>query len=74
MNVWRLISDADAGAAPGLAGDEALMLHYGRGEEPPCAATLRLYTYRPHCALVGRYQALEAELDLEACERLGLEV
>ena len=74
MNVWRLIADDGAGAAAGLAHDEALMLHYGRGEEAPCAATLRVYTYRPHCALVGRYQHLESELDLEACERLGLQV
>ncbi len=74
MNVWRLISDERAGATAGLAGDEALMLHYGRDEQPPCQATLRLYTYRAHCALVGRYQHLEAELDLDACERLGLEV
>jgi lipoate-protein ligase A len=74
VNVWRLISDDGAGAAAGLAGDEALMLHYARDEQPPCAATLRLYTYRAHCALVGRYQVIEAEVDLRACERLGLDV
>ncbi len=74
MTTWRLITDDGAGAAAGLARDEALMLHYARGEECPCEATLRLYTYRPHCALVGRYQHLEAEIDLEACERFGLEV
>ncbi len=74
MNVWRLITDEHAGAAAGLAGDEALMLHSGRDEGFDAAATLRLYSYRAHCALVGRYQALEAEVDLDACERLGLEV
>jgi lipoate---protein ligase len=74
VSTWRLINDENAGAASGLAGDEALMQHYGRGEEPPCAATLRLYTYRPQCALVGRYQDLESELDLDACARLGIEV
>jgi lipoate-protein ligase A len=74
MTTWRLITDLDAGAATGLAADEALMLHYGRGEESPSPATLRLYTYRPHCALVGRYQDLEAEVDLAACEQLGVEV
>jgi lipoate-protein ligase A len=35
---------------------------------------LRLYSYRDHCALVGRYQNLEAELDLSACRRTGTEV
>lgn len=70
---WRLIADDGVGAAEGLALDEALMARYARGnpEQPP---TLRLYTYRSHCALVGRYQNLEAEVDLAACERTGTEV
>jgi lipoate-protein ligase A len=70
---WRLISGDGAGAADGLALDEALMARYARGkpEQPP---TLRLYTYRSHCALVGRYQNLEAEVDLAACERTGTQV
>ena len=74
MNVWRLITDDGAGVADGLAADEALMLHYDRGRDAPRPATLRLYTYRPHCALVGRYQVLDAEVDLTASERLGLDV
>lgn len=74
MSRWRLIGDDGAGAAPGLATDEALMLEHGRGAEPSCAATLRLYTYRPHCALVGRFQSLEDEIDLDAARELGIEV
>jgi lipoate-protein ligase A len=70
----RLIVDDGANAAGGLARDEALMLHYGRGMEAPAQATLRLYTYRPHCALVGRFQTLDAEVDLDACQRLGVDV
>ena len=35
---------------------------------------MRLYSYRDHCALVGRYQTLEAEVDLAACRRTGTEV
>jgi lipoate-protein ligase A len=50
------------------------MLHYATDAAPPCEATLRLYTYRPHCALVGRYQSLEAELDTHACARLEIEI
>lgn len=69
----RLIQDDDVGAAEGLALDEALMGAYGRGQ-PEVPATLRLYTYRSHCALVGRYQNLAAEVDLEACRRTGTEV
>jgi lipoate-protein ligase A len=70
---WRLLADDGAGAADGLALDEALMARYARGE-PDCPPTLRLYTYRDHCALVGRYQNLEAEVDLAACERTGTQV
>ncbi|MBK6622609.1 MAG: lipoate--protein ligase family protein [Saprospirales bacterium] len=36
-------------------------------------ATLRLYTYRDHCALVGRFQNIHAELDLEACMNSGID-
>ncbi|HET9123279.1 MAG TPA: biotin/lipoate A/B protein ligase family protein, partial [Solirubrobacteraceae bacterium] len=71
---WRLITDDRAGAADGLALDEALMAPYARGEHPEQAATLRLYTYRPHCALVGHYQSLEAEIDTDACARLDVEI
>ena len=74
MTRWRLIEDDGAGAAAGLATDEALMLEHGRGAEPSCDATLRLYTYRPHCALVGRFQSLEDEVDLDAARGLGIEV
>ena len=70
---WRLLADDGAGAAEGLALDEALMARYARGE-PDHPPTLRLYTYRSHCALVGRYQNLEAEVDLAACERTGTPV
>ena len=67
MSAWRYLTGDAVGAAEGLAADEALMLRYGRGEESKSEATLRLYTYRTHCALVGRYQNLEDEVDLQAC-------
>lgn len=70
---WRLLVDDGAGAAEGLALDEALMAHHGRGALP-AAPTLRLYTYRSHCALVGRYQNLVAEVNLDACARTGTTV
>ena len=66
--VWRLLTDDGVGAAAGLALDEALMSSYSR-DEPERPPTLRLYSYRDHCALVGRYQTLEAEVDLAACRR-----
>lgn len=68
---WRYIADDAVTAAFGLAADEAVARRQGTGASPP---TLRLYTYRPHCALVGRFQRLASEIDLAACERLGVEV
>jgi lipoate-protein ligase A len=70
---WRLLADDSVGAAEGLALDEALMARYARGE-PPAPPTLRLYTYRTHCALIGRYQNLAAEVDLTACRETGTQV
>jgi len=71
--IWRLLADDGAGAAGGLALDEALMAGYHRGSEerPP---TLRLYTYHSHAALVGRFQHLDAEVDLAECARTGTDV
>lgn len=74
MSDWRLLTDDDVSAAAGLAADEAMMLHYGRGGEPAAAATLRLYTYRAHCALVGRYQSVADEADLDFCAAHDVEV
>jgi lipoate-protein ligase A len=68
---WRLLTHDGVEAAAGLALDEALLAGYARQSDPAWAPTLRLYTYRSHCALVGRYQHLEAEVDLDACRRTG---
>ena len=70
-DVWRYLTDDDVEAAAGLALDEAMLAGYARGADPDWAPTLRLYAYRSHCALVGRYQHLEAEVDLDACRRTG---
>lgn len=68
---WRLLTDHRVDAATGLALDEALAAGQGRngGHLPPA---LRLYTYRG-AALVGRYQHLAAEVDVDACRERGVE-
>lgn len=68
LNSWRYIEDDNVTADFGLAGDEFLMSLY-HPSVPKTEPTLRLYTYRSHCALVGRFQNIEAELDLEACRQ-----
>lgn len=71
MTTWRLITDDDVTASFGLAADELLTNWVGSGQSPP---TLRLYTYRPHCALVGRFQRVESELRVEYCREHGIPI
>ncbi len=73
MNTWRYIEEDAVSAASGLAGDEFLMRGYS-ADAPNPAPTLRLYTYRSHCALVGRFQNITAELDLDACRREAVQI
>lgn len=70
MTQWRLLCSDQVDAARGLAVDEALMAGHVRGAEQQQPA-LRLYTYRDHTALCGRYQNLRAEIDIDACARTG---
>ena len=63
MNTWRYIENNGVTASAGLAADEVLANRVGAGISQPI---LRLYTYHP-CALVGRFQTMENELNLEYC-------
>ena len=65
MNGWRLITDDGVSASFGLAVDECLAHRVGTGTSQP---TLRLYTYRSHCALVGRFQNIDNEINRAYCE------
>jgi lipoate-protein ligase A len=68
---WRLVEDDGATAALGLATDECLARRAGTAESPP---TLRLYTYRPHCALVGRFQSVPHEVRAAFCQAHDVEI
>ncbi len=63
MNTWRYIENNHVTASAGLAADEVLANRAGAGTSQP---TLRLYTYQP-CALVGRFQTIGNELNLDYC-------
>jgi lipoate-protein ligase A len=67
----RLITDDNVSASFGLAADETLALRAGTGESPP---TLRLYTYRSHCALVGRFQRIENEIRTDYCREHDISI
>jgi len=68
---WRYIADDGVTASFGLAADEVITRRQGTAASPP---TLRLYTYRSHSALVGRFQRLGSEVHLEFCRANGLAV
>jgi lipoate---protein ligase len=65
-DVWRYVESDGVSASAGLAGDECL--------QTAGAPALRLYTYRSHCALVGKFQNLEAEIDLGFCRGAAIAV
>ena len=69
MNAWRLITDDGASASFGLAADECLAHRVGAGTSQPA---LRLYTYRSYCALVGRFQNVDNEINRAYCEALEI--
>lgn len=69
--VWRLVDDLDTPlrARGQMAADLRLLDDVGSGGLP----ALRLYQWNPPALSLGRFQA-EADVDVEACERYGVEV
>ena len=70
MRLRFVDSGPGAPGALNMAIDEALLGSISGGESPP---TLRFYGWSPPCVTVGYFQSLEAEVDLEACRREGVE-
>ncbi len=68
---WRYITDDHVDAAFGLAADEYMASAVGEASSAPI---LRLYTYKNYCALVGRFQDIETELNLNFCRTNGIEI
>ena len=70
MEAWRYIEDDGVTASFGLAADEFLLRTAAQGGQ----TALRLYTYKTHAALVGRFQNVDAELRVDECRRLGADI
>lgn len=68
---WRWLTEDQVSASRGLATDECLANRVGSGTSPP---TLRLYTYKSHCALIGRFQTVEQEIHVKACNELMIPI
>lgn len=70
MKTWRFL---DTGALPGnlnMAVDQAILGLHANGKSPP---TLRLYQWSPPAVSLG-YCQKNHQLDMAACQRLGIEV
>ena len=63
---WRYIADDAVSASFGLAADEYM------AQRPTGEPVLRLYTYRSHCGLIGRFQRLDAEIHVDYCRKAGI--
>lgn len=68
MDRWRVIVERDVDAAYGLAADEALSCSVAYNNSPPI---LRFYNFLPS-VIVGRYQNIQAAVNLEECKRRGI--
>ena len=68
---WRYICEDRVSDSYGLAADEAMALRVGENHS---SSILRLYTYQSSSALVGRFQRIENELNLDFCRKQKLSV
>ena len=68
---WRYLCEDRVSDSFGLAADEAMALRVGEKLSP---SVLRLYTYRSCSALVGRFQRIENELNLDFCRKQKMSV
>lgn len=71
MNRWRFIDSGANTAEFNMALDEDLLYSVAERGAP---AALRFYTWAPPAVSLGRFQRVEAAVDLDACRRLGISV
>jgi len=67
---WRVLALETGDAYTNMAVDEAVSERVSDGKAPP---TIRFYRWRPSAVSVGYFQSLRDEVDLEACERDGVD-
>ena len=68
---WRLLVTEPADGATNMAIDEVLWRSRRAGTSPP---TLRFYAWAPPTVSLGYGQALEREVDQDACRALGVDL
>ncbi len=68
---WRFIDPGHMRACENMAWDAALVEEMTECGQMPL---FRFEQFRPHCILVGFHQSVEQEVNLEYCERNGIEI
>ncbi|CAM5576235.1 lipoate--protein ligase family protein [Rhodanobacter lindaniclasticus] len=68
---WQLIHTTPQSPSLHMALDDVLVHEVGAGERPP---TLRIWEWAAPAVVIGRFQSLRNEVDLEAAQRHGIEV
>jgi lipoate-protein ligase A len=71
MVVWRLLEPETHNAFFNMAVDEAVLQAV---IEEKASNTLRLYRWSPSAVTIGRFQSIQSEVNLEACETHGVDV
>lgn len=67
---WRLVRCTSDNGFMNMALDEAVSEAVKAGESLP---TIRFYTWQPSAVTIGYFQAIREEVDLDACEKLGVD-
>jgi lipoate-protein ligase A len=67
---WRLLKTEDNSAFTNMAIDKAVLVAHSEGKVPP---TVRFYTWKPSAISIGYFQSLKEEVDLDMCEKLGVD-
>jgi lipoate-protein ligase A len=66
---WRLLNTGLNDAFYNMALDEAIVIARSRGIVPN---TLRFFRWEPSAVSIGYFQSMEEEVDINACDRLGI--
>lgn len=67
---WRLLQTGYANAFTNMAVDKAILVSHSKGLAPP---TVRFYGWVPPAISIGYFQSLVEEVDLDACQRYGVD-
>ncbi len=68
---WRLIKDSYHSGFMNMAIDEAIMIAHREGLVPP---TIRFYQWSPPAVSLGYFQDLKKEIDMDACQNMGIDI